>query len=90
MHECIYGLMKLINANAIPKGNVFNWIYLYIYMYIYTHDIHIYIHIHIHTYICYIGRALVPGCGRGYDVVALASAKRTVIGLVCINYRYAI
>eukprot|EP00596_Hydrurales_sp_CCMP1899_P005758 CAMPEP_0119040280 /NCGR_PEP_ID=MMETSP1177-20130426/10154_1 /TAXON_ID=2985 /ORGANISM="Ochromonas sp, Strain CCMP1899" /LENGTH=218 /DNA_ID=CAMNT_0007005181 /DNA_START=203 /DNA_END=856 /DNA_ORIENTATION=- len=27
------------------------------------------------------GRALVPGCGRGYDVLALASAKRTVIGL---------
>ena len=28
-----------------------------------------------------IGRALVPGCGRGYDVTALASPQRTVLGL---------
>ncbi|CAK9866312.1 unnamed protein product [Sphagnum jensenii] len=27
------------------------------------------------------GRYLVPGCGLGYDVVALASAKRHVVGL---------
>lgn len=27
------------------------------------------------------GRALVPGCGRGYDVTALASKERFVIGL---------
>jgi methyl halide transferase len=27
------------------------------------------------------GRALVPGCGRGYDVTALAAANRFVIGL---------
>ena len=27
------------------------------------------------------GRALVPGCGRGYSVVQLASAERTVLGL---------
>ena len=27
------------------------------------------------------GKALVPGCGRGYDLLALASDKRTVIGL---------
>lgn len=27
------------------------------------------------------GRALVPGCGRGYDVTALASHKRTAIGI---------
>lgn len=27
------------------------------------------------------GRALVPGCGRGYDVAALASEKRLAIGL---------
>lgn len=27
------------------------------------------------------GKALVPGCGRGYDLVALASAERSVIGL---------
>lgn len=26
------------------------------------------------------GRALVPGCGRGYDVVALASQKRIATG----------
>ena len=26
------------------------------------------------------GRALVPGCGRGYDVVALASKDRKAIG----------
>lgn len=26
------------------------------------------------------GRALVPGCGRGYDVVALASDKRIATG----------
>lgn len=28
-----------------------------------------------------IGRALVPGCGRGYDLVALASDDREVVGL---------
>lgn len=28
-----------------------------------------------------LGRALVPGCGRGYDVTALASADRYVLGL---------
>eukprot|EP01116_Phalansterium_solitarium_P006211 TRINITY_DN18512_c0_g1_i2.p1 TRINITY_DN18512_c0_g1~~TRINITY_DN18512_c0_g1_i2.p1 ORF type:complete len:251 (-),score=36.86 TRINITY_DN18512_c0_g1_i2:134-886(-) len=27
------------------------------------------------------GRALVPGCGRGYDVLALASPARTAVGL---------
>lgn len=27
------------------------------------------------------GRALVPGCGSGYDVVAMASPTRTVLGL---------
>ena len=27
------------------------------------------------------GRALVPGCGRGYSVVQLASAERTALGL---------
>lgn len=27
------------------------------------------------------GRALVPGCGTGYDVVALASPERFVVGL---------
>ncbi|TVU12554.1 hypothetical protein EJB05_46205, partial [Eragrostis curvula] len=27
------------------------------------------------------GRALVPGCGMGYDVVALASPERYVVGL---------
>jgi SAM-dependent methyltransferase len=27
------------------------------------------------------GRALVPGCGRGYDVAALASAEREAVGL---------
>ena len=27
------------------------------------------------------GRALVPGCGRGYDVIALASPTRTAYGL---------
>ncbi|CAM9128467.1 unnamed protein product, partial [Ectocarpus fasciculatus] len=27
------------------------------------------------------GRALVPGCGRGYDVILLASAERVVTGL---------
>jgi hypothetical protein len=27
------------------------------------------------------GRALVPGCGAGYDVLTLASARRTVVGL---------
>ena len=27
------------------------------------------------------GRALVPGCGRGYDVVALASEKRYAVGI---------
>lgn len=27
------------------------------------------------------GRALVPGCGAGYDVLTLASERRTVIGL---------
>lgn len=27
------------------------------------------------------GKALVPGCGRGYDLLALVSDKRTVLGL---------
>lgn len=27
------------------------------------------------------GRALVPGCGRGYDVVTLASESRKVLGV---------
>ena len=27
------------------------------------------------------GRALVPGCGRGYDVFALASLKRHCVGV---------
>lgn len=27
------------------------------------------------------GRALVPGCGSGYDLLALASASRSVVGL---------
>uniref|UniRef100_A0A453QQR0 Thiol methyltransferase 2 n=1 Tax=Aegilops tauschii subsp. strangulata TaxID=200361 RepID=A0A453QQR0_AEGTS len=31
------------------------------------------------------GRALVPGCGMGYDVVALASPERFVVGLEISN-----
>jgi Thiopurine S-methyltransferase (TPMT) len=27
------------------------------------------------------GRALIPGCGRGYDVVALASKNRIATGI---------
>eukprot|EP01031_Cornospumella_fuschlensis_P023566 gene23566-28576_t len=44
-----------------------------------------------------VGRALVPGCGRGYDLVALCSAERHVTGLeisptaiqVCVEYAHA-
>lgn len=31
------------------------------------------------------GRVLVPGCGRGYDVVTLASKKRVVTGILLLT-----
>lgn len=31
------------------------------------------------------GRALVPGCGRGYDVITLASATRKAVGTHAID-----